>query len=118
MQTFIDPDSTFRPMRLGGGEALHIPVRAGTAVQVLAGAVRLASPARWIAESMYRDSQQLAEGEWFLVEDGGWLALEASSAIGAHLLLAEPAEPVAWLWRRLRALLVRASGRGAARQPV
>ena len=110
MQTFIDPDCTFRPLRLCGDEALHIPVRAGTAVQVLAGAVRLGGPVRWLAESMHRESQQLAEGQWFLVEDGGWLALEAASAFGPHLLLAEPAEPVAWLWRRLRALL-----RGGAR---
>ena len=114
MQTFIDPASTFRPVRLGGGEALHIPVRAGTAVQVLAGEVRLAGPARWLAESMHRDAQQLAEGQWFLMEDGGWLALEASAAFGAHLLLAEPAEPMAWLWRRLRARLPG----GGARQPA
>ena len=115
MQFHVDPDSTFRPTRLAGGEALHIPVRAGTAVQVLAGAVRVTGPARWLAETEYRGSQQLAEGQWFLVEDGGWLALEAACAMGAHLLLAEPAEPMAWLWRRLRALL---RGGRPGRQPA
>ena len=115
MQFHVDPDATFRPTRLAGGETLHIPVRAGTAVQVLAGAVRLTGPARWLAETAHRGSQQLAEGQWFLVEDGGWLALEASSGIGAHLLLGGPGGPVAWLWRGSRGLL---AGGGPARPPA
>jgi len=103
MQAF-DPTSTVRPMRLRGGEALHIPVRAGTAVQVLAGSVRVCGPARWLAETVQRAPQRVGEGQWLELEDGGWLELEAAAG-AAHLLLVEPAEPLAWLWRRLRMLM-------------
>lgn len=100
----IDPTSTVRPMRLRGGQALQIPVRPGTAVQVLAGSLSLSGPARWLAETVHRVPQRIGEGQWLLLEDGGWLELEAASG-EAQLLLVEPAEPVAWLWRRLRSLL-------------
>jgi len=110
MQTTFDPASTYRPMRLGAGESLHLPVRAGTAVQVLAGSVQLCGPARWLAGTVYRAPQRLGEGQWLVLDDAGWLQLEAGNAtVGeVQLLVVEPAEPVAWLWRRLRALLAAA----------
>ncbi|SFN25250.1 hypothetical protein [Variovorax sp. OV329] len=118
MTTIFDPDATYRPMRLSAGEAMHIPVRAGTAVQVLAGSVRLLGPARWLGGSVYRAPQRLGEGEWLLLEDGGWLEMEAAAASSpgdTQLMLVEPAEPLIWLWRRLRALLQR-GGRPASQQ--
>ena len=118
MQTTFDPASTYRPMRLAAGESLHLPVRAGTAVQVLAGSVQLTGPARWLAGTVYRTPQRLGEGQWLLLDDAGWLELEAgATAAGeAQLLLVEPAEPAIWLWRRLRSLLLR--GRRPERQPA
>lgn len=94
----------YRPLRLRAGESLHIPLRAGTTVQVLAGALRVSEPARWLAETVVRPAHQLGEGQWLQVADGGWLDIEAS-AVDVHLMLAQPPEAMAWLWRRLRALL-------------
>lgn len=95
---------TYRPVRLSRGQSLHVPVRPGTAVQVLRGSLQVNESIRWIAETALRPARRVDEGEWLFLEDGGWLEVEA--AVGeAQLMLVEPAEPMAWLWRRLRALL-------------
>ena len=102
--TTIDSESTIRPMRLAPGQALHIPVRPNTGVQVLAGSLRVREPARWLSETSVSPLHRIGEGQWLQLEDGGWLEMEA--AVGeVQLLLVEPAKPLAWLWRRLRALL-------------
>ena len=108
----IDTASTFRPMRLTAGQPLHIPVRAGTAVQVLAGSMRVSESARWMAETVVRPSHRIGEGQWLQLQEGGWLEIEASGG-EAHLLLVEPAQPLVWLWRHLKMLL---RGRTLARQ--
>lgn len=108
--TTIDPESTIRSMRLPRGQALHIPVRPNTGVQVLAGSLRVREPARWLSDTAVSPVHRIGEGQWLQLEEGGWLEMEAASASEVHLLLVEPAEPVVWLWRRLRSLLV---GRGA-----
>ena len=100
----IDSASTYRPMRLSAGQPLHIPVRAGTAVQVLAGSMRVNEPARWMAETMVRPLHHIGEGQWLQLQEGGWLEIEASGG-DVHLLLVEPARPLASLWRRLKAPL-------------
>lgn len=107
----IDPEATVRPMRLVPGQALHIPVRPRTGVQVLAGSLRLREPARWLSETAVSPLHRIDEGQWLQLEDGGWVQMEALDG-EVQLLLVEPAEALAWLWRRVRALL-----RGAARRP-
>jgi len=108
----IDSTSTYRPMRLSAGQPLHIPVRAGTAVQVLAGSLQVNEPARWMAETVVRPSHRIGEGQWLQLEAGGWLEMEASGG-DAHLLLVEPTRSAIRLWRRLSVLL---RGRSLARQ--
>ncbi|HKX41186.1 MAG TPA: hypothetical protein VJO99_08515 [Burkholderiaceae bacterium] len=109
----IDPESTIQPMRLAPGQALHIPVRPHTGVQVLSGSLRLREPVRWLSDTAVSPSQRIGEGQWLQLEDGGWLEMVAAAG-EVHLLLVEPAEPLAWIWRRLRSLL--RGGRAAARQ--
>ena len=104
----IDPTSTVQPLRVSAGQAMHIPVRPGTGIQVLAGSLRAREPARWLSESVIGPLHRVGEGQWLQLDEGGWLELEAAAG-EVHLLLVEPAEPLAWLWRRLRLLL-----RGAA----
>ena len=108
----IDPESTIRPMRLPLGQALHIPVRPNTGVQVLSGSLRVRAPARWLAGTALSPLHRLGEGQWLHLEDGGWLEMEAAAG-EVHLLVVEPAEPLAWVWRRMRSLLRR---RAPARQ--
>jgi len=110
--TTIDPESTVQPLRVLRGQTLHIPVRAGTGVQVLAGSLQVREPARWLSDTAVRPLHRIAEGQWLRLEDGGWLEMEAAAG-EVHLLLVEPAEPLAFIWRRLRALL---GGGAPARQ--
>ena len=109
----IDSESTIRPMRLPPGQALHIPVRPHTGVHVLAGSLRVREPERWLSETPVSPVHRLGEGQCLQLEDGGWLEMEAAAG-EVCLLLIEPAEPLVWLWRRLRALLDR--GATPARQ--
>ena len=104
MTKWIDSTASIRPMRLPCGQALHIPVRPHTAVQVLAGSLRLREPARWLSDTAVSPLHCIGEGQWLQLEEGGWLEMEAAAG-EAHLLLVEPAEPLVWLWRRLRAVL-------------
>ena len=103
--TTIDPESTIRPMRLPPGQALHIPVRPHTGVQVLSGSLRVRETARWLSGTALSPLHCIGEGQCLQLDEGGWLEMEAASATEVHLLLVEPAEPLAWLWRRLRSLL-------------
>ncbi|MBS0450801.1 MAG: hypothetical protein JSS14_05765 [Proteobacteria bacterium] len=100
----IDSESTIRPLRLPVGQTLHIPVRPNTGVQVLSGSLRLREPARWLSDTAVSPLHRIGEGQWLQLEDGGWLEMEPAAG-EVHLLLVEPAEPLVWLWRRLRALL-------------
>ena len=109
--TTIDAESTIRPMRLPRGQALHIPVRPHTGVQVLSGSLRVREPARWLSDTAMRPLHRVDEGQWLQLEDGGWLEMEAAAG-EVHLLLVEPAEPLTWMWRRVRRLL---RGRAPAR---
>ena len=104
--TTIDPESTLRPLRLAPGQALHIPVRPHTGVQVLSGSLRVREPARWLSETAVSPLHRIGEGQWLQLDDGGWLEMEAAGG-EVHLLLVEPAEPLAWMWRRVRRLLLR-----------
>lgn len=108
----IDCESTVQPLQLPVGQVLHIPVRPNTGVQVLAGSLRVRAPARWLSETVVSPLHRVGEGQWLQLEEGGWLELEAAAG-EVHLLLVAPAEPVVWLWRRVRALL---RGTAPARQ--
>lgn len=108
----IDPEATIRPMRVPVGQALHIPVRPGTGVQVLVGSLRVREPARWLSDTAVSPLHRIGEGQRLQLEEGGWLEMEAAAG-EVHLLLVEPAEPVVWLWRRVRSLL---RGTAPARQ--
>lgn len=117
MKTIADSASDaalVRPLRLAPGQALHLPVRPGTGLQVTAGALRVRTPMRWLADAARAQPFQcLGEGEGLCLEDGGWLALEAAAGDSeARLLLVEPAQPLLWLWRRLRALALWVSRAG------
>ena len=104
----IDHESTVQPLRLPKGQTLHIPVRPRTGVQVLAGSLHVREAARWLSDTAVSPLHRIEEGQWLQLEDGGWLEMEAAAG-EVHLLLVEPAEPLPWLWRRLRALALRGS---------
>ena len=109
----IDSESTIRPLRLPAGQMLHIPVRANTGVQVLSGSLCVREPARWLSETAVSPLHRIGEGQWLQLDDGGWLEMEAAATGQVQLLLVEPAEPLVWLWRRLRTLM---RGRASQRQ--
>lgn len=100
----IDSQASVRPMRLPLGQALHIPVRPGTGVQVLAGSLHVRESARWLADTAVSPLHRIGEGQWLQLEEGGWLEMEAAAG-EVHLLLVEPAETLVWLWRTLRSLV-------------
>ena len=91
-----------RPMRLRAGQALHFTVRPGTALQVLAGSVRVCEPSRWLAERVITPGRTLREAEATSIEDGGWVEVLAQGG-EAQLLAVEPVSAWTLLWRWLLA---------------
>lgn len=91
-----------RPLRLRTGEALRFALRPGSAVQVLAGSVRVSEPPRWLAERVIHPTRTLHEAEAAHIEGGGWIEVLAEGG-EAQLLAIEPVSAWALLWRRLRA---------------
>lgn len=98
-----------RPLRLQAGQALRFCVRPGTALQVLAGSVRVCEPPRWLAERVISTGTTLHEAEAMRIEAGGWIELLAQGG-EAQVLAIEPVPAWALLWRRLM------PGRAPARQ--
>lgn len=90
-----------RTLRLRRGQALHVALDAGTALQVTAGAVVLREPMRWLGESLVAPATALAEGQGHALTDGGWCVLEAR---GGDAVLLQHAPVSRWqgLWQRLR----------------
>ena len=98
--TFASTAHQIRPLRLRAGQALRFTVRPGTALQVLAGSVRVCEPSRWVAERVITPGTTLHEAEAMCIEGGGWIEVLARGG-EAQILAIEPAFAWALLWRWL-----------------
>jgi len=93
------------PVRqLAAHACLHLQVRAGTRIQLLQGRVRLVEPPRWLGETMVWPARALEPGGLHVLQQGGWLSLQALDAQPVRWLMHEPATPLAGLRRALRRL--------------
>lgn len=64
--------------RLQQGETLHLPLDAHTLLQVTAGMVVVRQPLRWLADTVVAPVVTLGPGQSCRLEQGGWIALQAT----------------------------------------
>lgn len=92
---------------LAAGQRLHLAVDAGTVLVAAQGGLRVDEAPRWLAERLLPVGRWVGEGQAYVVEQSGWLAVTAQGE--ARLALVPPpglaARAVEWMLRR----------RGAAR---
>jgi len=62
------------------GQARHLALARGDVLMASRGALVLRAAPRWIAEGMHSPVHRLGEGEFHLVEESGWVMLEATSS--------------------------------------
>jgi hypothetical protein len=106
MDTLSLPSTT----PLAAGQRLHFAVDAGTTLLAVRGAVRIEEAPRWLAERMVPVGRQLAEGQAYVVEQTGWLCVQAlgEAQLARVLPRTLAARLAGWLPRR------RAAGRRVA----
>ncbi len=70
--------STSTEFALSQGQQLQTPVRRGMHILVTKGVVNLNGPATWVPETTFCVDQQLHEGQTHVVDQHGWLGIEAT----------------------------------------
>ena len=101
----MPPDRNFtsRGFTLVAGEHRVLRVAAGSRCLVARGELRLTEPALWIGEHVVRLDRVLSEGAEHVLEQGGWITLQALT--DGALLLQAPASlgsAVLGAWRIIR----------------
>lgn len=73
----MDASSLLQTTPLAAGQRLYLAVDAGTTLVAAHGAVRIDEAPRWLAERMLPVGRQLGEGQAYVVEQTGWLCVQA-----------------------------------------
>lgn len=84
-------------LALQQGETRQLLLEAGSTVLVVAGRLRLRSPALWLAEQLVRGEQRIEAEQAWSAKAGGWVDMEA---LETSRLVVLPAEGIA-LWRQV-----------------
>jgi len=101
--TLPDRNPASRGFTLAAGEQRMLRVAAGSRCRVTRGELRLTEPARWLGERVVRLDRVLGEGAEHVLEQAGWVTLQALT--DGSLLLEAPASlasTVRGAWRAIR----------------
>jgi hypothetical protein len=108
MPSDLKDTSTLPPrttsVRLAAGQSLRLRMAAGTVMHASAGALELAGPPQWLADTCHVPQRRLLAGDTWIAPESGWLTVTASHA-GALSVTVQPGPAghlQAWLALLLR----------------
>ncbi|MFC3107295.1 hypothetical protein ACFQAT_06695 [Undibacterium arcticum] len=92
------PTSLPARTRLTTGQALRLHADAGTGILATEGSISVAEAPLWSGDQFLRRSTMLREGEFYVVQDRGWITVDAHgpAEVLCHQPHAQTIDPAAY----------------------